>query len=131
MRWMTALVASALLTSTAAAQSIAPNLQSGMPSVITAPLPAIPQATGETRGLSIPTATVMAPEAPTAAPRATTVEQMTAPKASGLRETQARIARPARDARAEQPREIHRQSQAYRTYPSAARSLGRFWPPVF
>jgi len=131
MRWIPALVASALLTSAAAAQSIAPNLQSGAPSVIAAPLPAIPQATGETRGLSIPTATVMAPAVPSATPRPTTVEQLTAPKVSAPREAQTPVARPTRDAKAEQQREIQRQSQAYRAYPSTARSLGRFWPPVF
>ena len=131
MRWISALLASALLTSTASAQSIAPNFQSGMPSVVSGPLPALPQATAETLGLSIPTATVMATEAPTVAPRSTAVEQLTAPKVTAPRETNTRIARPAHNARPEQPREIQRQSEARRTHPSNARSLGRFWPPVF
>lgn len=131
MRWIPALVASVLLTSTAAAQSIAPSLQTNSPLVIASPLPAIPQATGETRGLSIPTATVIAPEAPTTAPRSITVEQLTAPKVSPSREIHTRTVRPAQAARVEQPREIHRQTQVYRTYPSTARSIGRFWPPVF
>jgi hypothetical protein len=131
MRWMTALVTSALLTSTATAQSIAPSLQSGMPSVITSPLPAIPQATAETRGISIPTATVVARESSTVAPRPVAVEQLAAPRISASRETQTRIARPADGARADRPRTVQRQYQAYRPYPSSAGSLGRFWPPVF
>lgn len=131
MRWISGLLASALLTSTAAAQSIAPSLQSGTSSVITAPLPALPQATGETRGLSIPTATAIAPETSPIAPRPTTVEQLTAPKVSAPREAHTRVSRPTQSGKVEHPRVAQRPSYAYRTQPASTRNLGRFWPPVF
>ena len=131
MRSTIALLTSALLTTAAAAQTVVPSFQAGPLAPVALPTRDMPLPAGDARSLSVPTATVIAPVAPTPAPRQTTVEQLMAPKATRPAEARPRPARGTRSAKAEPLRGSYRSSSADRTRPASSRSLGRFWPPVF